>query len=354
MSAPYPIPIENIYYLFCYAWNRFEEAQSIPVGAADSPDLPNLLARVLLNGTRALLRRGLDRNYQVRDEEIATVRGRIDLGSALRLQARKVRRLHCEFDELSHDVPHNRILKASLTHLARAPTLDAELAHSLRLLALRFPDVADIRLERSAFALVQLHRNNAYYDLLLKVAELAFDCLLPDPSGKGFMFQDVLRDERKMAAVFEEFVRNFYRVEQQRYSVEPLSIQWDATPLTSSAVGQLPNMRVDVFQRSADRRIIIDTKYYASALQTYHGTESFHSGNLYQIFSYLKNAAAKDPRFGDVEGMLVYPEVQHSLDESFLIQGHPVWVAALDLTQPWSSIADRLLSLVNLSAVSPE
>jgi 5-methylcytosine-specific restriction enzyme subunit McrC len=98
---------------------------------------------------------------------------------------------------------------------------------------------------------VQLHRNNAYYDLLLKVAELAFDCLLPDPSGKGFMFQDVLRDERKMAAVFEEFVRNFYRVEQQRYSVEPLSIQWDATPLTSSAVGQLPNMRVDVFLRSA-------------------------------------------------------------------------------------------------------
>jgi 5-methylcytosine-specific restriction enzyme subunit McrC len=157
-----------------------------------------------------------------------------------------------------------------------------------------------------------------------------------------------------MAAVFEEFVRNFYRVEQQRYSVEPLSIQWDATPLTSSAVGQLPNMRVDVFLRSADRRIIIDTKYYASALQTYHGTESFHSGNLYQIFSYLKNAAAKDPRFGDVEGMLVYPEVQHSLDASFLIQGHPVRVATLDLTQPWPSIADRLLSLVNLSAVSPE
>ena len=27
MSAAQLIPIENIYYLFCYAWNRFEEAQ---------------------------------------------------------------------------------------------------------------------------------------------------------------------------------------------------------------------------------------------------------------------------------------------------------------------------------------
>jgi len=135
MSTVPPIPIENIYYLFCYAWNRFEEAQSIPLGATPSPDLPNLLARVLLWGTRALLRRGLDRSYQLHEEAISTVRGRIDLGNTLRLQARNVRRLHCEFDELSHDVAHNRILKASLLRLAKAPTLDSKLSHELRALA---------------------------------------------------------------------------------------------------------------------------------------------------------------------------------------------------------------------------
>lgn len=36
MTAP-AIPIENIYYLFCYAWNRFEEAQAALVGATGSP-----------------------------------------------------------------------------------------------------------------------------------------------------------------------------------------------------------------------------------------------------------------------------------------------------------------------------
>jgi 5-methylcytosine-specific restriction enzyme subunit McrC len=351
MSAAPPIPIENIYYLFCYAWNRFEEAQSIPLGATPSPDLPNLLARVLLWGTRALLRRGLDRSYQLHEEEIATVRGRIDLGSTLRVQARNVRRLHCEFDELSHDIAHNRILKASLRRLARAPTLDPELSHELRALAHRFPNVTDIWLERSAFSRVQLHRNNAYYDFLLRVAELAFDCLLPDPSGGGFLFQDVLRDERKMAIVFEGFVRNFYRIEQRRFTVKPLTIQWDAMTLTSSEVGRLPNMIVDVFLHNQERKIIIDTKYYASALQSNRGSESFHSGNLYQLFSYLKNAAGKDPTFQAAEGILLYPQVHYSLNASFSIQGHRVKVATVDLTQPWPMIADRLLALLNSSGM---
>ena len=348
MSAAPQIPIENIYYLFCYAWNRFEEAQSIPLGAAPSPDLPNLLARVLLSGTRALFRRGLDRSYQVHDEEIATVRGRIELGRTLHLRARKARGLHCEFDELSHDVPHNRILKASLKRLARSSTIDRELAQELLALSYRFPGLADIRLERSAFSRVHLHRNNGYYDLLLKVSELAFDCMLPNPRGNGFLFQDVLRDERKMARVFEEFVRNFYRAEQRTLTVEPMTIRWDAIPLTSNNVGQLPTMRVDVFLRNNERRIIIDTKYYADALQTFHGTESFHSDNLYQIFSYLKNAAGIDPTFQAAEGILLYPQVRHSLNACFSIQGHHVKIATVDLSRPWPIIKERLLELLCL------
>lgn len=341
-----PIPIENIYYLFCYAWNRFEDAQGISVGADASPDLPNLLARVLLNGTRAILRRGLDRGYQDHREEIATVRGRIELGASLQLQSRNIRRLHCEFDELSHDLLHNRIIKASLKRLSRAPSIDRALAHDLQVLVHRMPGVSDMWLERSAFARVQLHRNNAFYDLLMKVSELAFDCLLPDQRGQGFVFHDVMRDERKMARVFEYFVRNFYRAKQNEYVVEPLTIPWDADRLSGEG-SRLPNMRVDVYLRSPQRRIIIDTKYYANALQSYHGSESFHSANLYQLFSYLKNAAGLDPAFKSVEGMLLYPCAGSPLDDRFIIQGHPVTIATVDLCMPWRAIESRLLELVS-------
>lgn len=347
MSSAPIIPIENVYYLFCYAWDRFEEAQSIPLGGEASPDLPNLLAKVLLVGTRTLLRRGLDRGYQFHDEEISTVRGRIEMGPSLRLQARRIRRLHCEFDELSHDVQHNRVLKASLTRLSRAPSLDSALAHELRAVTGRFGDVADVPLTRASFRRVQLHRNNAFYDFLLKVAELAYDCLLPDPLGQGFRFSDVLRDERKMAGVFEAFVRNFYRREQRRFAVQPLTIPWDAAALFDGSLDHLPQMRVDVFLKDVDRWLIIDTKYYSDALQRYHGAETYHSGNMYQLFSYLKNAAAAYAPTPPLDGMLMYPEVGQELDDHFVLQGHHVQIATVDLAQPWRGIERRLLALIN-------
>lgn len=340
------IPIENIYYLFCYAWKRFEEARSIPIGSGKSPDLPNLLGRVLLHGTRILLRRGLDRNYRDCTDEIGTVRGRIELGASLRLQARSIRRLVCEFDELSHDLLHNQIIKASLRRLARARTIEPALALDLTNTAQRMAGVSDIWLERSAFARVQLHRNNAYYDLILKVAELAFDCLLPVDQGSRYAFHEVLRDETKMALVFQDFVRNFYRAEQSDFAVLPLTIHWDGKAVATTGAGRLPNMVTDIYLKSARRRLIIDTKYYANALRRgQYGSESFQSSNLYQLFAYLKNAAS-DPLFVGCEGMLLYPMNGVTLRETYRIQGHPITVATIDLAQPWQAIADDLLSLI--------
>lgn len=94
------------------------------------------------------------RSYQLHDEEIATIRGRIDLGSTVRLQARSIKRVHCEFDDLSHDLLHNQVIKASLKRLARAPTIEAGLARDLRSTATRMSNVSDIWLERTAFARV--------------------------------------------------------------------------------------------------------------------------------------------------------------------------------------------------------
>ncbi|TGT11495.1 restriction endonuclease, partial [Mesorhizobium sp. M8A.F.Ca.ET.213.01.1.1] len=147
-----------------------------------------------------------------------------------------------------------------------------------------------MRLEAGVFSRVHLHRNISGYGLLMRVAELAFHSLLPTEDGKRFKFHDVLRDERKMAAVFEAFIRNFYRREQSTFAVEPLLLNWNAEQLSDGGEGRLPAMRVDVFLRSHERRIIVDTKYYADALQTYRGAQTYHSGHLYQLFAYLRNA----------------------------------------------------------------
>jgi 5-methylcytosine-specific restriction enzyme subunit McrC len=45
--------------------------------------------------------------------------------------------------------------------------------------------------------------------------------------------------------------------------------------------------------------------------------------------------------------MLLYPEVHRSLRETYLIQGHPVTIATIDLAKPWQEIEKALLALVN-------
>ncbi|MEX6814048.1 hypothetical protein AB2C52_34510, partial [Pseudomonas aeruginosa] len=87
------------------------------------------------------------------------------------------------------------------------------------------------------------------------------------------------------------------------FRVKPYQLEWQAVPLTSNGIGRLPAMRTDVYLESADRRIIIDTKYYADALQQYHGSPSFRSENLYQLFAYLRNDAIADPDLVLADGM---------------------------------------------------
>ena len=57
------VPIGNLYYLLCYAWNRLDEKDFVEVEALPRQDLPNLLARILINGVKRLLRQGVDRIY---------------------------------------------------------------------------------------------------------------------------------------------------------------------------------------------------------------------------------------------------------------------------------------------------
>src|SRR4051794_1628898 len=93
------IPIHNIYYLLCYAWNRFEEGRAVEVGATECPDLFNLFARVIINGTKRLLRRGLDRGYVPVAEDTTCLRGRVLFGETLNRMLHEQAKAHCGFDE---------------------------------------------------------------------------------------------------------------------------------------------------------------------------------------------------------------------------------------------------------------
>ncbi len=283
------IPIQNLYFIFCYAWRRLEESKVVNVGGVDSPELFDLFATVLIAGVKHLVRRMLDRGYIPFVEQLSTLRGRVQIYESMNLLLRRAPGLVCEYDELSYDIVHNQILKATILRLIETVGLDKNNAHQLRTILKFFSSVRSIRLSNGTFRQVQIHRNNGFYAFLISVCELIHYATLPQQGGKGYWFSDIVRDENKMPLVFQEFVRNFYAIESE-FNVTPLTLHWDAVSNDLEALKMLPMMVTDIHLEKGERRIIVDTKYYKESLQEHHGKESIHSSHLFQLFSYLKNA----------------------------------------------------------------
>ena len=99
-----------------------------------------------------------------------------------------------------------------------------------------------------------------------------------------------------------------------------------------------------------DTVLIIDAKYYAHTTQAQYDIRTLHSGNLYQIFTYVKN---KDSEFGDkshtVSGMLLYAATDEAVqpDNSYQMSGNKISVRTLDLNQDFSEISAQLNAIVN-------
>ncbi|MCH7727606.1 MAG: hypothetical protein IH991_14145, partial [Planctomycetes bacterium] len=100
------IPVQNLWYILLYAWGFARFRDRISVAAEESPDLLNLLARVLVQLGRDVLRRGLDRGYVECREPVRGVRGRIDFSASVKRLSLRHGVAHCTFDELDYNVLH--------------------------------------------------------------------------------------------------------------------------------------------------------------------------------------------------------------------------------------------------------
>ncbi|WP_413771070.1 LysR family transcriptional regulator [Lichenihabitans sp. PAMC28606] len=74
---------------------------------------------------------------------------------------------------------------------------------------------------------------------------------LPDRRGAGRQFSDILDDETRMSAVFETFLRNFYREEVKgTFKVKGERLNWPAKAATDVDLAYLPDMLTDMTLRS--------------------------------------------------------------------------------------------------------
>jgi 5-methylcytosine-specific restriction enzyme subunit McrC len=337
------IPIENIYYLLCYAWNTLEEKDRVKVSIDDETTLVDLFAKILINSTRVLIRRGIDKSYVPVTEEFVGIKGKLELTATIKGQLHLRHRTICSFDEFSANILTNRILVSTFVRLLRTKNLDTSLKQDIRSLLPYFGDVTPLpRLTPSAFSNIRLNRNNRFYGFILDACKLIVESLRPSEEAGDYEFKDFTRDENKMNQLFERFVFNFYRIETN-FRVRRAEIKWQMTSMNREHMKFLPKMITDITLESPTEKIIIDAKFYSETLTSNYEQLKIRSSHLYQIFSYLMNQRDdKDPRTSNARGILLYPTITEDYDLDFEQGSHAISVKTVNLDNDWKLIDRRL------------
>lgn len=106
-------------------------------------------------------------------------------------------------------------------------------------------------------------------------------------------------------------------------------------------------METDVCIQGGGKAIILDTKFYAKALQqgAYGTSTKLPSANLYQIFTYLRQKSF-EPGWEQAEGILLYPRTTTGISAEFTTHGHRIRAITLNLTKEWKGIEEKLLKIV--------
>ena len=351
------IPILNIYYLLCYAWRHVQEQDTKRLASlANLSTVQDLLGKVLATGVNHLVRRGIDRGYVERREDLAGIRGKLAVSETAKRALRSRARAACDFEELSVDILPNRILRTSLRSLLSPRIrLNRSVRGEVRSAYRRLDGVSRVRLKRNTFSQVQLGGQRRVYHHLLSVCWLLHRSAMVDEKTGHTTFRDFRRDEKRMWKLFEDFVTGFYEREQRVYRVNPggrRRIDWaDAHAEDGANRALIPVMEADVILESPRRRIILDTKFYSHALARGrgYGTGKLRSDNLYQLLAYLRNRQAKRPDGPRHEGILLYPQVgEEPLRAEVWLERFRIQARTVDLDQDWRLIHEEMLETIGI------
>ena len=333
------IPVQNIYYMLAYAFQVLNENGYKDIATEQFDNVGELCAAILAKGVSIQLKRGLGKEYIPQTEALSSLRGKIDIAESVKTQSMLRKQLVCAYDEFTVNSYMNRIIKSTVELLIRSKIRPVQ-KKELRKLLVFFGDVESLDVREINWKL-QYNRNNQSYRMLINVCYLVVKGLLQSNSAGATKLMNFL-DEQRMCRLYEKFILEYYRKEHPEIKANASQIPWQ---LDDDFGAMLPVMQSDIMLSKGSTTLIIDAKYYSRTTQSQYGVNTLHSGNLYQIFTYVKN---KDAEYGDephtVSGMLLYAQTDEAVQPNHVYQmsGNQISVRTLNLNLPFEEIKAQL------------
>lgn len=333
------IRIQNVYYMLAYAFQVLNEQGYKNIATEDFDNAAELCAAILSHGISTQIKRGLGKEYIPRTEALSSLRGKIDMSESIKTQAFLRKQMVCSYDEFSVNSYMNRVIKSTILVLLKADISKAR-KKELRKLLVYFSEVDPIDLHTVNWS-VQYNRNNQTYRMLISICYLVVKGLLQTQSDGTTKLMDFL-DEQRMHRLYEKFILEYFRREFPQITANASQIPWQ---LDDDVKDMLPVMQTDIMLSYGEKILIIDAKYYTHTTQTQFGTHTLHSGNLYQIFTYVKNKEAElADKPHEVAGMLLYAKTDEDVypNKEYHMSGNRIGVQTLDLDGDFSMIKAQL------------
>ena len=356
------IPIKTMWLLMFYASKLFKVThQTGRFDTAKKPDdLPNMVAEILICEVNIRLRYGLNAELKRRQDDLTRVRGRIDHIRTMQRRLIQRGRIACKFDEFTIDTPKNRFVKAALHKVSQDVTeLGLKRRCHKTAVALGKAGVSRIDMRTNRFGSGRVpnftSESNPEDKKMLAAAELAFSMeILGKEPGSSYL--SIPDNNYKLEKLFEEAIRNFYKV--------VLAPEWEQSSsrrhkwpieMSSARISEiLPGMENDIIMERSEAgkqsRIIIDTKFadIIKVDKRYNNDKRMlDSKHIFQIYSYLRSRERKDdPLSYTTHGMLLYRSFGETVNEWTTIHGHKICFATVDLTADNAHIRKQLLDLI--------
>ena len=330
--------IKNIYYMLAYAFTNLKFDEIKNVAAEEFDNIHNLFAAILSKGIGRQLKQGLYREYLSRTENLSTLRGKIEMSGTIKNLTAGRRKIFCNYDELSENNLLNQILKTTAILLLRHKDVDEKYKSALKKEILFFSNVEKILPTSINWEKIYFLKNNRSYEMLINICRLILEGMLQTEDAGEYKLKSFL-DEKELSWLYEKFLLAYYRKHFPQIKTSATQISW---ALDDGYKNLLPTMKTDVTLSHGEKILIIDAKFYSHTTQKYFDAHKIHSGNLYQIFTYVKNLAYNSDK--KISGMLLYARTDDEIQPDIVYQmsGNKIGVKTLDLNKNFSEIANRL------------
>lgn len=346
MTEDKGILIRNIYYMLTYAFQELRQNNYEDIAKEDFERIQDLFAEILYRGVSVQLKQGLYREYIEKQESLSILRGKLNLNGTIRERLNRRQTICCEFDELSEDNTYNRILFTTICMLIKSGNVCRKRRTALKSLLPFFSNVQTIDPNAICWSTLTFQRSNRSYRMLMNMCNFIMEGMLLT-TETGTYRMATFSDEH-MNRLFERFVLEYFRVHHKSINANAERVDWYIDHAReSTCIDFLPSMQTDIVLRKNGRILIIDTKYYGKILRSVHEKESISSGNMYQIFSYVKNMDKDNT--GCVSGMLLYAKTEEAVSKPIdaYFGKNRIVVKTLDLNQDFSVIKEQLDSITN-------